>query len=165
MDGLVQHEVGTVAASRSEVPLLALAEQHAPLHSEILDAWSRILRAGAFVNGPEVAAFEEEFAAVCEVRSCVAVSTGTDALVLALRALGTRWGARVIVPANTFVATAEAVCLVGGVPVLVDCDPLTRGLSVEAVERELHAARRRRHHRSAPVRPPGRHGRACRRRR
>ena len=90
MDGLVQHEVGTVAASRSEVPLLALAEQHAPLHSEILDAWSRILRAGAFVNGPEVAAFEEEFAAVCEVRSCVAVSTGTDALILALRALGTR---------------------------------------------------------------------------
>ena len=139
MDGLVQHEVGTVAASRSEVPLFALAEQHAPLHSEILDAWSRILRAGAFVNGPEVAAFEEEFAAVCEVRSCVAVSTGTDALVLALRALGTRWGARVIVPANTFVATAEAVCLVGGVPVLVDCDPHTRSLSVEAVERELHA--------------------------
>jgi dTDP-3-amino-3,4,6-trideoxy-alpha-D-glucose transaminase len=139
MDGLVQFEVGTVAASRSEVPFLALAEQHAPLHSEILDAWSRILRAGAFVNGPEVAAFEQEFAAVCEVRSCVAVSTGTDALVLALRALGTRWGARVIVPANTFVATAEAVCLVGGVPVLVDCDPLTRTLSVEAVERELHA--------------------------
>jgi dTDP-3-amino-3,4,6-trideoxy-alpha-D-glucose transaminase len=137
MDGPVQHEVSSAAALPSEVPLISLAEQHAPLQREILDAWARILRAGAFVNGPEVATFEEEFAAACEVRSCVAVSTGTDALVLALRALGTRWGDRVIVPANTFVATAEAVCLVGGVPVLVDCDPLTRTLSVEGVEREL----------------------------
>lgn len=127
----------SVRDASAEVPLIALAEQHAPLHGEILDAWSRILRAGAFVNGPEVAGFEEEFAAACEVRSCVAVSTGTDALVLALRALGTRAGDRVIVPANTFVATAEAVCLVGAVPALVDCDPLTRTLSVEGVEREL----------------------------
>ncbi|MFL5841099.1 MAG: DegT/DnrJ/EryC1/StrS family aminotransferase [Thermoleophilaceae bacterium] len=121
------------------VPLFDLGEQHAPLHEEILAAWSRILRAGAFVNGAEVAAFEKEFAAACEVRDCVAVSTGTDALVLALRALGTRWGERVIVPANTFVATAEAVSLVGAVPVLVDCDPYTRTISVEAVARELHA--------------------------
>ena len=90
------------------------------------------------MNGPEVAAFEEEFAAVCEVRSCVAVSTGTDALNLARRALGTRWGARVIVPANTFVATAEAVCW-SAESRAGHCDPLTRGLSVEAVERERHA--------------------------
>jgi dTDP-4-amino-4,6-dideoxygalactose transaminase len=129
----------TVATAQARVPLLALAEQHAPLHEEILGAWSRILRTGVFVNGPEAVAFEEEFAAACEAQHCVAVSTGTDALVLALRALGTRWGDRVIVPANTFVATAEAVSLVGGAPVLVDCDPLTRTVSVEAVERELHA--------------------------
>jgi dTDP-3-amino-3,4,6-trideoxy-alpha-D-glucose transaminase len=128
---------GNVTASPSEVPLIALAEQHAPLQREILDAWSRILRAGAFVNGPEAGAFEQEFAAACEVRSCVAVSTGTDALVLALRAVDIRRGERVIVPTNTFVATAEAVCLVGGVPVLVDCDPLTRTLSVDGVERAL----------------------------
>jgi dTDP-3-amino-3,4,6-trideoxy-alpha-D-glucose transaminase len=87
-----------------------------------------------------VAAFEQEFAAACEARHCVAVSTGTDALVLALRALGVRPGDRVIVPANTFVATVEAVSLVGAVPVLVDCDPLTRTISVEAVERELRAS-------------------------
>jgi dTDP-4-amino-4,6-dideoxygalactose transaminase len=129
----------SVATARTPVPLLALAEQHAPLHDEILRAWSRILRAGAFVGGPEVAAFEREFAAACEVSECVAVSSGTDALVLALRALGTRPGDRVIVPANTFVATAEAVSLVGAVPVLVDCDPLTRTVSVEVVARELHA--------------------------
>jgi dTDP-3-amino-3,4,6-trideoxy-alpha-D-glucose transaminase len=129
----------TVTATLPQVPLLDLAEQHASLHDEILGAWSRILRAGAFVGGPEVAAFEQEFAAACEARHCVAVSTGTDALVLALRALGARPGDRVIVPANTFVATAEAVSLVGAVPVLVDCDPLTRTISVEAVQRELRA--------------------------
>ena len=129
----------TATATQLDVPLFALGKQHAELHREILEAWSRVLRLGAFVNGPEVAAFEEEFAAACEVRSCVAVSSGTDALVLALRALGTCRGERVIVPANTFVATAEAVSLTGGVPVLVDCDPVTRTLSVEAVERELRA--------------------------
>jgi dTDP-4-amino-4,6-dideoxygalactose transaminase len=129
----------TVVATGPRVPLLDLAEQHASLHDEILSAWSRILRAGAFVSGPEVAAFEQEFAAACEARHCVTVSTGTDALVLALRALGARPGDRVIAPANTFVATAEAVSLVGAVPVLVDCDPLTRTVSVEAVERELRA--------------------------
>jgi dTDP-4-amino-4,6-dideoxygalactose transaminase len=127
----------TVAAAPQQVPLLDLAQQHAPLHDEILGAWSRILRAGAFVSGHEVAAFEHEFAAVCEARHCVAVSNGTDALLLALRALGTRPGDRVIVPANTFVATVEAVSLVGAVPVLVDCDPRTRTISIEAVEREL----------------------------
>jgi dTDP-4-amino-4,6-dideoxygalactose transaminase len=127
----------TVAATRQPVPLLDLAEQHVALHDEILGAWSRILRAGAFVSGREVAAFEREFANECEAQHCVAVSTGTDALVLALRALGTSSGSRVIVPANTFVASAEAVELVGAVPVLVDCDPLTRTVSVEAVEREL----------------------------
>jgi dTDP-3-amino-3,4,6-trideoxy-alpha-D-glucose transaminase len=129
----------TATATRPPVPLIDLAEQHAPLHDEILGAWSRILRAGAFVSGREVAAFEKEFATACEARHCVALSTGTDALVLALRALGVGPGDRVIVPANTFVACAEAVSLVGAVPALVDCDPLTRTISVEATERELRA--------------------------
>jgi dTDP-4-amino-4,6-dideoxygalactose transaminase len=127
----------TVAATRPPVPLVDLAGQHEALHDEILGAWSRILREGAFVSGREVAAFEREFAEACGAQHCVAVSTGTDALVLALRALGTSSGSRVIVPANTFVAGAEAVNLAGAVPVLVDCDPLTRTISVEAVDREL----------------------------
>jgi dTDP-3-amino-3,4,6-trideoxy-alpha-D-glucose transaminase len=129
----------SVAATPSAVPLLDLAEQHAPLHDEILGAWSRILRTGMFVSGREVAAFEHEFAAACEARHCAAVSTGTDALVLALRALGAGPGDRVIVPANTFIATVEAVVLVGALPVLVDCEPLTRTVSVDAVERELRS--------------------------
>jgi dTDP-4-amino-4,6-dideoxygalactose transaminase len=125
--------------TRPAVPLVDLAAQHAPLQDEILAAWSRILRAGAFVSGAEVAAFEREFAHACEVAHCVAVSSGTDALVLALRALGVGPGDRVIVPANSFFATAEAVSLVGAEPALVDCDRLTRTISAPAVEDELRA--------------------------
>jgi dTDP-4-amino-4,6-dideoxygalactose transaminase len=125
------------AVAAPPVPLLDLAAQHEPLREEILAAWGRLLQAGAFVNGEEVAAFEREFAAACEVRECVAVSSGTDALVLALRGLGLGPGDRVIVPANTFFATAEAVSLVGAEPALVDCDPSTRTISVPAVADEL----------------------------
>src|SRR4051812_49950392 len=112
------------AAPIPEPPLAVvdLVRQHAALHDEILAAWSRILSSGAFVSGPEVEAFEREFAAACEVSHCIAVSSGTDALVLALRALGVGPGDRVIVPANTFFATAEAVSLAGAEPALVDCD-------------------------------------------
>lgn len=128
-----------VAGAQTLVPLLDLPAQHEPLHDEILAAWSRLLRAGAFVSGAEVVGFEYEFAAVCEVEHCVALSSGTDALVLALRALGIGPGDRVIVPANTFFASAEAVSLTGAEVVLVDCDPQTRTISVEAVARELRA--------------------------
>ena len=125
------------AVTQPLVPLVDLAAQHAPLRDEILAAWSRILRTGAFVSGAEVSAFEREFAAACDVAHCVAVSTGTDALALALRALDVGPGDRVIVPANTFFASAEAVSLVGAEPALVDCDRLTRTISVHAVEDEL----------------------------
>lgn len=123
------------------VPLVDLAAQHAALRDELLAAWSGLLERGAFVAGDEVEAFEREFAAACEVEHCVAVASGTDALVLALRALGVSHGARVIVPANTFFATAEAVSLAGAEPVLVDCDPLTRTISVAAVAAELASRR------------------------
>jgi dTDP-3-amino-3,4,6-trideoxy-alpha-D-glucose transaminase len=123
--------------SAAPVPFVDLRSAHADLHDEILRAWSRILRAGAFVSGAEVAAFEREFAALTEVERCVAVSSGTDALVLTLRALGVGPGHRVIVPANTFIATAEAVSLAGAEPAIVDCDPLTRTISVPAAEHEL----------------------------
>ena len=78
---------------------------------------------GAFVLWPDVAAFEESFAAFSGAAHCVGVANGTDALELALRAQGVGPGAEVILPANTFVATAEAVSRVGAQPVLVDCDP------------------------------------------
>jgi dTDP-4-amino-4,6-dideoxygalactose transaminase len=90
-----------------------------------------------FTLGDEVEAFEREFAAYCGARFAVGVSSGTDALALALRALGVRPGDEVIVPANSFVATAEAVTLTGARPRLVDVDPVTHLLTAEIVERNL----------------------------
>ena len=83
----------------------------------------RVLDTGAFVLGPDVAAFEQEFAAYSGTSRCVGVANGTDAVELALRAAGIQAGDEVIIPANTFVATAGGVVRAGAVPVLVDCDP------------------------------------------
>ena len=90
-------------------------------------------------------------------RHCVAVSSGTDALELALRALGTGPATRVIVPTNSFFASAEAVILVGAVPVLVDFDPLYAHLSMERGGARASRSRALRVHAGAPLRPPGGH--------
>ncbi|HAN31358.1 MAG TPA: erythromycin biosynthesis sensory transduction protein eryC1 [Myxococcales bacterium] len=103
------------------VPFLDLRAQHAPLKEEILAAWSNILDTCGFVNGPHVQGFESAFAKACDVGHAVTLSTGTDALILPLKALGVGPGDEVILPANTFFATAEGVSQVGGTPVFVDC--------------------------------------------
>ena len=95
------------------------------------------LRTGQFVLGERVARFEAEFAAYADAAHAVGVGSGTDALVLALRALGIGPGDEVIVPALSFYASAEAVLLVGAEPVLVDVDPDTFNLSAEAAETAL----------------------------
>ena len=87
-----------------------------------MPALDAVFAATAFVGGPEVAAFEQEYAAYTGVDHCVGVANGTDALELALRAAGVRPGSEVIIPANTFIATAEAVSRIGAVPVPVDVD-------------------------------------------
>ena len=114
-----------------KVPFLDLSAQLGPLKDEVLSEWAQIYESGAFVSGRRVAAFEEAFANAHEVSHAVAVSNGTTALEMALRALQIGIGDRVIVPANTFIATAEAVSNVGAIPVFVDCDPTTRNMSVE----------------------------------
>lgn len=86
-------------------------------------AVDRVLRSGMVVQGPEVAAFEEEFAALVEGRPCVAVNSGTSALHLGLLAAGVGPGDEVIVPSFTFAATANAVVLTGATPVFVDIEP------------------------------------------
>ncbi|MBN1586129.1 MAG: DegT/DnrJ/EryC1/StrS family aminotransferase [Candidatus Omnitrophica bacterium] len=91
--------------------------------SEVSQAVTRVAEASEFVLGEEVETFEQEFAAYCGSGHCVGVSSGTDALSLALRALGIGLGDEVVVPAASFVATAEAVCHVGATPVFVDIDP------------------------------------------
>jgi dTDP-4-amino-4,6-dideoxygalactose transaminase len=107
------------------VPFLDMASLNGALHGEYELAWKTVLEHGRFVGGPEVEQFEASFAAYCETTACVGVANGTDALKLILASLGIGPGDEVIVPTNTFVATAEAVCAVGARPRFVDVLPDT----------------------------------------
>ena len=106
----------------TQVPLMDLQIQNREVEDQALRAISEVLQAGSFILGPQVDRFEEEYAAFCSVDHCVGVANGTDAVELALRAAGVGPGDEVIVPANTFVATAEAVLHTGADLALVDCD-------------------------------------------
>ena len=112
----------TITTMTAGVPFLDLAAQQAEIADEVLPVWQRQLLTAGFVGGPEVAAFEQEYADYIGVEHVVGVSNGTDALELAYRALGIGPGDEVIMPANTFIATAEAASRVGAVPVFVDVD-------------------------------------------
>jgi dTDP-4-amino-4,6-dideoxygalactose transaminase len=114
-----------VTAHAPQVPFLDLASLHDELRGHLDAAWRSVLTHGRFVGGPEVAEFEAAFARYSEVEHCVAVGNGTDALELAMRGLGVGEGDEVLVPTNTFVATAEAVCAVGATPRFVDVLPDT----------------------------------------
>jgi dTDP-4-amino-4,6-dideoxygalactose transaminase len=106
------------------IPLVDLAAQQREVAEEIASGWARVVERSAFVLGEEVRRFEEAFAAFCGVRHCVGVANGTDALEIALRAVGVSAGDEVILPANSYVASAFAVTRLGAIPVLVDVDPV-----------------------------------------
>ena len=116
----------------NRIPLVDLAAAHAEVAEEVETGFKRIIAGTAFVGGAEVAAFEQEYASFSGVGHCVGVANGTDALELALRAVGVGPGTEVILPANTFIATAEAVARCGAQVVLVDCDPRTYLMDVDA---------------------------------
>jgi dTDP-3-amino-3,4,6-trideoxy-alpha-D-glucose transaminase len=107
-------------AVRTRVPFLDLEPSHAPLKAALLDQFGELIDSNGFINGPPVAAFERAWAEYCGVDHCVGVASGLDALRLALLAAGLNRGEEVIVPANTFAATFEAVTQAGGVPVPAD---------------------------------------------
>jgi dTDP-4-amino-4,6-dideoxygalactose transaminase len=117
------------------IPFLDLQAQSRALAPELEAAASRVLRSGQFILGPEVEAFEAAFADRCGTRFCVAVSSGTSALHLALLAAEIDPGDEVIAPAMTFVATVAAILYAGARPVLVDIDPHARTIDPEAVAR------------------------------
>jgi dTDP-4-amino-4,6-dideoxygalactose transaminase len=109
----------------ASVPFVRLDNAHPELFAELMAAVESIASRAAFTLGGEVEAFEAEFADFCGTERCISVSSGTEAIVLALRGLGVGPGDEVIVPANSFIATAEAVSLVGATPKLIDVDPAT----------------------------------------
>lgn len=115
------------------VPFVRLDNSNPALFAELMAAVESIASRAAFTLGGDVDAFEQEFADFCGTDRCVSVSSGTEALVLALRGLGIGRGDEVIVPANSFIATAEAVSLVGATPRLVDVDPDTCHLTAAHV--------------------------------
>lgn len=107
------------------VPLVDLRAQMAEIATELAPDVERILSTAAFVGGPDVSDFERAYADFVGVRHCIGVANGTDGIELALRAVGVGQGDEVIIPANTFIATAEAVARAGATPVLVDVDERT----------------------------------------
>ena len=114
------------------IPLVDLRIQHRQIADELSAGLAQVVEHTAFINGPDVAAFEAEYAELCGVEHCVGLSNGTDAVELALRAVGIGRDDVVIVPANTFIASAEAVVRAGARPVFVDCDPLHLLIDVPA---------------------------------
>src|SRR5918995_1837352 len=105
----------------TDVPLFA--SSLAPYHDRLTEAIDRVARSGRYILGPEVEAFESEFAAYLGVEHCVGVANGTDALAIALRALGVGPGDEVVVPAFSFFATVEPVVTIGATPVFCNLDP------------------------------------------
>ncbi len=123
---------------QTSVPLMRLDFADTELLEELLGAVREVAERGAFTLGEPVEAFEREFAAYCETDFAVGVSSGTEALTLALRALVIGPGDEVIVPTNSFIATAEAVSAVGATPLLVDVDPDSHLLTAEIVADNLN---------------------------
>ena len=116
------------------IPLVDLRAQYEPLKEEIHAAWDDILSGMRLFLGPNVQAFEKEFAAFCGVNDAIGVSDGTNAIHVALRAAGIGAGDEVITVSHTFIATAEAILLAGASPVFVDIDPLTYTIDASQIE-------------------------------
>jgi len=115
------------------VPFIDVAAQRRRLGSSIDEAIDRVFNHCQFILGPEVKAFETELAAFCGAKHVVTCASGTDALVLALRAMGVGPGDAVLCPSFTFCATAEVVVLVGATPVFVDVDAVTFNIDVKGI--------------------------------
>ena len=122
------------ASSSSMLPFVDLKSQYDALKEEIDGRLARVLEHGRFILGPEVLEMEEALAAYVGARHCVAVASGTEAMLMSLMALGVRAGDEVIVPAFTFAATAEVAVLVGATPVLVDVERDTCNIDASLIE-------------------------------
>ncbi|MDA0692683.1 MAG: DegT/DnrJ/EryC1/StrS family aminotransferase [Nitrospinae bacterium] len=119
------------------VPLLDLNRQHQPLHDEIVQAMSRVVESNAFILGPEVTKLEGQVAEYCETRFAIGVSSGTDALLVSLMAIGLGPGDEVITTPYTFFATVGSITRLGAKPVFVDIDPVTYNIDPAKIEEKI----------------------------
>ncbi|MGH7398049.1 MAG: aminotransferase class I/II-fold pyridoxal phosphate-dependent enzyme, partial [Candidatus Rokuibacteriota bacterium] len=117
------------------VPLLDLKAQYATIRQEVREAVDRVLESQQFILGAEVTALEEAVANYVGARQGIGMSSGTDALLAALMALGVAPGDRIIGPAYSFFATAGVAVRLGAVPVFVDIDPVTYNMSPDGLEK------------------------------
>jgi len=119
------------------VPFVDLVRQYRDIETEVQEAISSVLEKGDFILGTAVREFEKEFAAFNQVPHCVGVADGTDALNLALLALGVGPGDEVVVPTHTYIASALAISSTGAKPVFVDCDPVHYSVDIRGIEKAL----------------------------
>ena len=119
------------------IPLVDLRVQYKFLHKEINEKLNEMFKSATFIKGPILEAFENEFANFSGAKYCVAVASGTDALYLSLLSLGIKKGDEVILPVNTFVATAYAILYVGAKPIFIDVDPKTLNIDSGLIERKV----------------------------
>lgn len=123
--------------SEEFIPMVDLRTQYHALKRDIDTALENVLEETTFIFGPNVHALEKEVANYLNVTHAISCASGTDALHLALRALGIKSGDEVITPSFTFAATAEAICYVGATPVFVDIDPVTLNLDTESIASKI----------------------------
>ncbi len=130
----ISFDSARAAVPVSSVPLLDVGRGNQPIKSEIMQLFSEIYDSGRFIGGPHCQHLEQAVATTCESQFAVGCASGSDALLLALMAIGLQPGDEVILPSFTFFATASAVTRLDGVPVFIDIDPQTFNLDPELIE-------------------------------
>lgn len=123
--------------SSIQIPVEDVTRQYPRIKDEVEAAIAEILPTGKYVLGPNLNAFEQEFAAYCQTKYCLGISNGTEALHLALAACGVGPGDEVITVPNTYIATVFAISYVGATPVFVDVDPVTFNIDVSQIESRI----------------------------
>ncbi len=120
-----------------KIPFASFDKMHEEIRNELDQAYKQVIDSCYFIRGEQCGLFEEEFASYCSARFCIGVGNGLDALTLILRAMEIGVGDEVIVPANTFIATALAVSLVGAVPIFVEPDICTYNIDIRLIEEKI----------------------------